>query len=190
MGMIFQKIFKKGGREMKRVTYFIIAAFIILGAQIFSPPSWGGAAVEQSPRAGTAIAVDLGPVGSFYVLSVKGIGDESEIVEYKAVQEKGVQVVQRVPGRYRLSEIVMKKFIEPPGKDLLYKWRRTVVDGKVARYNGGIVFMDATMKPVARYNFYNAWPSQWKGIALDGSSPQTGLYEEFVLTVERIERVQ
>lgn len=64
-----------------------------------------------------------------------------------------------------------------------------MTEGKLTsfRKNGAIVFLDANMKEVARYNFYNAWPSQWKGITLDGQFP---FAEEIVLTLEKIERVR
>ena len=58
------------------------------------------------------------------------------------------------------------------------------------RYNGAIMYLDVAMKPIARYNFFNACPSPWKGITTDGQSSQLPLTEEFVLIVERIERVQ
>ena len=63
------------------------------------------------------------------------------------------------------------------------------MDGRVIKENGAIVFFDAGAKEVARYNFYNAWPKQWKGITFDGQG-QSPLAEEIVLTVEKVERIR
>ncbi len=176
---------------MKRAMYIVLAVLITLGAQTFFPLSGESeAAQREAPLAGAAAVIEVVPLGSVYPVAVKGIGDENEVIEQKVVQEKGQSVIRKMPGRLKLSDIVIKISVGPLANDFLYKWRRGFLQGKEPRRNGSISFLDATAKPIARYNFFNAWPSQYKGPSLDMQSPQLGLTEEFVLTLEGIERVQ
>ena len=88
---------------------------------------------------------------------------------------------------HKFSDIVIK--INAVGNLDFHKWRRDFSQGKVFRKDGSIVFFDAGLKEISRYNFFRAWPSQYKGITIDRQSPQSVFTEEFVLTVEGIERV-
>ena len=180
----------KGKIEMKRVTYFIMGALILLSAQFFFPsPGEGAAVARQEVILSGGVVIELDGKGT-YLIAVSGIGDETEVIEFKsAVDKTGTFVVSKTPGRHKISDIVIKKMVTPPANDPLYLWRRSVLDGKIIRKNGAIVFFDASMKEVARYNFYNAWPKQWKGITFDGQG-QSSLAEEIVLAVEKIEHIR
>jgi phage tail-like protein len=175
---------------MKRATYFIMAALILLGAQFFSPSPGEGAATgtKEDPLLTGAVAIELDGKG-IYLFSVSGIGDETEVVERQGADKTGIIVVAKTPGRLKISDIVIKKIIAPAANDPLYLWRKSVTDGKIIKKNGAILFFDAKLREVARYNFYNAWPRQWKGVTFDGQG-QSSLAEEIVLTVDKVERIR
>jgi phage tail-like protein len=177
--------------EMKRAMYLVLAVLIILGAQIYSPPSGESAmAQREAPITGGAASIEVAGVVAGYLLAVKGIGNENEVVEHKIVDKTGGQMVQKIPGRYKLSDIVIRMNATSGNLDF-YKWRNGFLQGKVPKAKEGfIVFYDSGLKEVARYRFFNAWPSQYKGITMDLQSPQMGFTEELVLTVEGIERVK
>jgi phage tail-like protein len=174
---------------MKKAIYFIGAACILLGLSLISPQVSGGATKDALPAIFVIIELEGTPAVQVQLLSVKGIADEHEIIENK-LNEKGGISIQKVPGRFKISDISIRKLPAPAANDPLYQWRRGVVDGKITRRNGSIVFYDARQQEVARYKFYNAWPSQWKGMVFDSFSAQGPFFEEFVLTVERVERVR
>lgn len=179
----------RGGIEMKKATFLVLSVLIILGARFFSPsPGEGAADTRREVDVIASVTVWIELDGKLTaLLAISGIGDENEVVEHKITGPRGENLIQKIPGRVKISNIVIKKYVTPPANDLLYLWRRGVVDGRIIRKNGAIVFLDANMKEVARYNFYNAWPSQWKGITLGGQSP---FAEEIMLSVDKIERVR
>ena len=71
----------------------------------------------------------------------------------------------------------------------LWEWRREVETGDVdsARRNGSIVLYDSKSEEVARWNFFQGWPSKWKGASLDAGTDDIAL-EEVTITHEGVER--
>ncbi len=169
---------------MKRATYLILTVVIVFGTQTFSPSSGEGAEVQrtmpaqtqravpmsQAPLAGGAASIEVQGLFTSWVVAIKGIGNENEVIEQKVVQGK-VPLVQKAPGRLKVSDIVIRRNIS--GNLDFFKWRKTFVEGGLSRKNGSIIFYDAKMIPLVRYDFSNAWPSQYKGITIDGQSPQS-----------------
>jgi phage tail-like protein len=181
----------KGGTEMKRAMYVVLAVLIILGAQIYSPPSGESAAAQkEAPITGSFTAsIDVQGAVVGYLAAVKGIGNENEVIEHKTVDKMG-ELVMKVPGRFKVTDIVIRMNATPDKFDF-YNWRMSFLQrGAKEKKNGSIVFYDATLKPIVQYNFINAWPSQYRGITMDPQSPYMGFVEELVLTVEGIARVK
>jgi phage tail-like protein len=144
---------------------------------------------RQDPLVGHHFMLDLGGRITGYFTEVSGLGSETEIVEQKSVNEKGVEVVLKIPGRLKWGDIVLKQGIT---SDLgLWDWRKQVEDGKVkdARANGSIVMYDQELKEAARWNFLNAWPSKISGPTPKADSNEIGL-EELTLVHEYITRVK
>lgn len=122
-----------------------------------------------------------------YFTEVSGLGSETEIIEQKVVNEKGHEVVIKIPGRLKWSDIVLKRGITS-NLDM-WDWRKQVEDGDVkgARSNGSIVMYDQTGSEVARWNFNNAWPSKISGPSPKSDSNEI-VVEELTLVHEYIKR--
>jgi phage tail-like protein len=118
---------------------------------------------REDPIVGFHFALDVQGVIKGYFTEVSGIGSESEVAEQKVVSEKGVQVVLKVPGRLKWGDITLKRGLTS-NMDL-WKWRKMVEDGDVkgSRKNGSIIMFDQSLKPVAQWDFKNAWPSKISG---------------------------
>lgn len=73
----------------------------------------------------------------------------------------------------------------------IWKWRDQVVQGKVeeARKNGTITMFDQELRPVAQWNFVNAWPVKVSGPTVKSDSNEFGV-EELVITHEGLTRTQ
>jgi phage tail-like protein len=144
---------------------------------------------REDPLLGFNFALDVGGAIKGYFTEVAGIGSESEVVEQKAVTEKGVEVVHRIPGRLKWGDITLKRGITSSMD--LWDWRQKVEDGKVkdARKNGSIVMFDRELKEAARWNFVNAWPSKITGPAPKADSNEIGV-EEMTIVHEHISRVK
>jgi phage tail-like protein len=147
------------------------------------------AAGREDPLLGFNFALDIGGTIKGYFTEVSGIGSESEIVEQKVVNDKGVEVILRIPGRLKWGDIVLKRGITSSMD--LWNWRKDVEDGKVktARKNGSIVMYDRELKEAARWNFINAWPSKISGPAPKADGNEIGV-EEMTIVHEYITRVK
>jgi phage tail-like protein len=142
---------------------------------------------REDPLVGFLFALDIQGVVAGYFTECGGIGSESEIAEQKVVSEKGVQIVLKVPGRLKWSDITLKRGLTSSMD--LWEWRKMVEDGNVksARKNGTITMFDQTLNPKAKWEFKNAWPSKISGPSpkSDGNDIQV---EELTIVHEYIVR--
>ena len=123
-----------------------------------------------------------------YFTECSGLGSESEVMEHKVVNEKGIEIVKKIPGRLKWGDITLKRGITS-NLDM-WNWRRQVEEGKVgeARRNGSIVMYDQELQEKARWNFVNGWPTKISGPSPKADSNEIGV-EELVIAHELISRV-
>jgi phage tail-like protein len=114
--------------------------------------------------------------------NVEGLDSETEIVEY---QDGDDMILRKRPGRTKYSNVTLKRgYIN---NTELWEWRKAVIDGKVMRKSGSIIMCDDAGEEIMRYNFFEAWPSKWKGFTLDGKGTDVNV-EEIELVCEKLER--
>lgn len=144
---------------------------------------------REDPIVGFHFALDIQGVVKGYFTEVSGIGSETEVAEQKVVNEKGIQVVLKVPGRLKWGDITLKRGLTSSMD--LWKWRKKVEDGdaKAARMNGSITMFDQSLKPVAQWDFKNAWPSKISGPTPKSDSNELQV-EEITIVHEYIARVK
>ena len=144
---------------------------------------------REDPLLSFNFAIDVGGAIKGYFTEVGGLGSENEIVEQKVVNEKGVEVILKIPGRLKWGDVTLKRGITSSMD--LWDWRKQVEEGKVkdARKNGSIVMYDRELKEAARWNFLNAWPSKISGPAPKSDGNEIGV-EEMTIVHEFIERVK
>jgi phage tail-like protein len=144
---------------------------------------------REDPLVGARFKIDVGGVITGYFTECSGLGSETEITEHKVVNEKGVEVVMKIPGRLKWGDITLKRGIT---SDMgLWDWRKMVEDGDVvgARRDGSIVMYDQSLAEKARWNFLQAWPSKISGPTPKADSNEISV-EELTLVHEYIERVK
>lgn len=144
---------------------------------------------REDPLVGFHFAVDIQGVVTGYFTEVSGLGSETEIVEHKVVNEAGVEVVMKIPGRLKWENIVLKRGITSDMQ--IWTWRAMVENGNVggARKDGSIVMYDQSLKEVARWNFNRAWPVKVTGPSVKSDGNEIGI-EELTIAHEYIVRVQ
>jgi phage tail-like protein len=144
---------------------------------------------REDPLLGFNFAIDVGGAVKGYFTEVAGLGSENEIVEQKVVNDKGIEIILKIPGRLKWGDITLKRGITS-NMDL-WNWRKQVEDGKVktARKNGSIVMYDRELKEAARWNFTNAWPSKISGPTPKSDGNEIGI-EELTIVHEFIQRVK
>ena len=95
-----------------------------------------------------------------------GLDSTTEPVQYRQGGENNT--VRKLPGKTTYSDIVLKRGLTD--SDELWKWRKTVIDGKAARKNGSIIVLDTTGEEKVRWNFIEAWPTKWEGPSFDAAA--------------------
>ncbi len=120
-------------------------------------------------------------VGGFK--SVSGMDSETEVIEFKQGNDT---VVRKKPGRTTYANIVLERGYT--ATDDLWTWRKNIEDGKIDRRSGSIIVLDQDgQTEVARYNFYEGWPSKW--YVPDMNSDTSGMaIEKIEISIEKVER--
>ena len=143
---------------------------------------------DSDPLIGFNFILDIkdGVMGMFTECS--GLGSENEVVEHKVVDENGRELVQKLPGRMKFNDIVLKRGVTD--RLDLWDWRGKVERGEMgdARTNGSVVMVDRNYEELARWNFTNGWPSKISGPALNAGSNDIAV-EEITIVHEGMERV-
>jgi len=117
-------------------------------------------------------------------IECSGLEDTTEVIEVRSGGDS--TTVYKLPGKTSYGDITLKWGTTASTE--LMDWRQDVVNGTVTRRTGSVVLYDlANQTEVARWNFYNAWPSKWDGPALNAKGNDIAI-ETLVLAVERLTR--
>ena len=118
---------------------------------------------QEDPIIGFNFKLDVGDSITGYFTEVSGLGSSNEVIEHKVVNDKGLEIVMKIPGRLTWDDITLKRGVTSSMD--AWNWRQQVVEGDVvgARKNGSIVMFDRNLNEVVRYNFENGWPSSYQG---------------------------
>ena len=141
----------------------------------------------EDPLLGFNFMLELDSTLAGYFTECSGVGSEHEIVEHKVVDSKGHEVVRKIPGRLKWTDVTLKRGVT---SDLqIWQWRDLVVKGQMgdARKNATITMLDREYKPVAKWHFANAWPSKVSGPSFKSDDNSFGV-EEVTLVHEGIHR--
>jgi len=137
---------------------------------------------ELDPIGNFNFKVEIEGVTQGAFRNVEGLDSETEIVEF---QDGDDIILRKRPGRTKYSNITLKRgYINTTE---LWDWRKKVIEGVVERKAGSVILCADDGSEVMRYNFFEAWPSKWKGFTLDGKGTDVNV-EEIELAVEKIER--
>jgi phage tail-like protein len=133
--------------------------------------------ITEDPLLGFNFMLELEGAIAGYFTECSGIGSEHEIVEQKVVDKQGHEIIRKLPGRLKFTDITLKRGITSDLK--IWEWRDFAVKGgmKDARKNCSITMLSRDYKPVAVWHFTNAWPSKVTGPSLKSDSNEIGVEE-------------
>lgn len=143
---------------------------------------------ERDPLIGSNFALEIQGVVVGFFKQASGFNNSSEVVTHKMTDDKGRQVIYKVPGELNWDDITLQRGITDDMT--LWKWRQQVINGQIAeaRKNGSIVMYNQSGEEKARFNFHNGWPSAWKGPDVNAEDNAVAI-EEITITHEGLERV-
>jgi phage tail-like protein len=136
------------------------------------------------PYRGFNFLVEIDGITQGGFQEVSGLDSTTASVDYREGTDPN-HVRKLSGGLNTFTAVSLKRGITD--SDELWKWRQTVVDGKMQRRNGSIVLLDETGAEKIRWNFINAWPSKWTGPSFNSTSTAVAI-ETLELTHEEIKR--
>ncbi len=158
---------------------------LVLAVLILHPGSWeqraGARAKSTDPLVGAFFQVEVeGKLGGTFS-ACSGIGSVHEIIEHKTNTKGGPEVIQKIPGRLKWSDVTLSRPVTADMK--LHSWRQEVIDGRIAeaRKKCTITVVDRTGQTAATWDLNNAWPS---GLIINQKAGGEPLIEEMTVTYE------
>ena len=141
------------------------------------------AIIKQDPYRSCNFLVEIDGITQAGFQECSGLDSSTGSIDYREGND-GRQA-RKVPGMNTFSPISLKRGITD--SDELWKWRKTVADGKVERRNGSVVLLDEKGDAKIRWSFRNAWPSKWTGPAFNASGNAIAI-ESLEITHEELVR--
>jgi phage tail-like protein len=114
---------------------------------------------------------------------VSGLDVSTDPVDYREGTDSNH--LRKLSGLNKYSPITLKRGITD--SDELWKWRQTVIDGKVERKTGSIILLDETGAEKIRWDFVNGWPTKWTGPSFNSTSATVAI-ETLEITIEELKR--
>jgi phage tail-like protein len=152
--------------------------------------------IKNDPLVGSNFWLELDGATVSMLSEVSGLDLEIEVVEVKQASQAGQYAGFKTMGQPKLAgELSVKRMaaIDIEG-DAIWKWFNAIRDKGMGlksradqRKNGSVVVYDSTNAEVARWNFYNAWPSKISNDSFSATSTDA-VSETITLVIERLER--
>ncbi|MEO9009463.1 MAG: phage tail protein [Nakamurella sp.] len=133
-----------------------------------------------------------------YLSGVSGLDLSMDVAESIQVGPDGKKTIRKMLGAHIKPSDLSLTRVAPPemAQDALWKWFNTIYQKGMPHANrgeerkdGSIVIYDSAGTEVARFNFFNGWPSKIStdALSVDSNDP---VKETITLTIERLERVK
>ena len=133
------------------------------------------------PYRGFNFLVEIDGITQAGFQEVDSLDSSTDPIEYREGADPNH--ARKLPGLNKYSAITLKRGITD--SDELWKWRATVVSGKIERRNGSIILRDDAGQEKIRWNFLNGWPSKWAGPALNATNSAVAI-ESLEITHEEL----
>jgi phage tail-like protein len=120
-----------------------------------------------------AFALEIDSVAMAFFTEVSGLESATDHTEVTQQTKDGRPYIHRVPARQANKPGTLTLKTKSVGAaEQLWKWRKQVVDGKIAAAlrNGSVVIYDTENKEIGRWNFVKGWPSKLSIGSLSASS--------------------
>jgi phage tail-like protein len=152
--------------------------------------------IATDPIVARNFFLEIPGMDTLIMQSVSGLDVELDVVEVTQNGKDGKQQhIKTLGGTLKTPTVTMTRMAPQKAEsDPIWKWFLAIRDGGFAsrssnRQNGSIVLYDGTLKEVARFNFFNGWPSKISTDQLSSDS-NDAMKETIEFQTERIERTK
>lgn len=136
---------------------------------------------RTDPYRGYNFLVEIDGISQAGFQEVSGLDVTTDPVDYREGTDP--PHVRKLPGLNKYTTITLKRGITD--SDELWRWRKTVIDGKAERKNGSIVLRNEAGEEKLRWNFKEGWLSQWTGPSFNSTSTAVAV-ETLIITHEEL----
>ena len=152
--------------------------------------------VRNDPLIGSNFWLEINGAKVSMLSEVSGLDMEIEVVEVKQAAQNGQYVGYKAMGQKKMPGELTVKRVTPLNidQDEVWKWFNKIRDSGMGitdrsgeRKDGSVVVYDASNKEVARWNFFNAWPSKISNDSFSATSAEASS-ETITFVIERLER--
>ena len=152
--------------------------------------------IKTDPLVGSNFWLELDGATVSMLSEVSGLDLEIEVVEVKQTSQNGQYAGFKAMGQSKMpGELSIKRMAAVQiDDDPIWKWFNSIrekgmglKDRASQRKNGSVVIYDSTNAEVARWNFFNAWPSKISNDSFSATSTDP-VSETITLVIERLER--
>jgi phage tail-like protein len=142
-------------------------------------------AITRTEFQGSFFSLEIDKVKIALFTSCTGISIEVDVIEHPTGQLDGKHYTQKIPGgRAKYGDVTLKRGLTP--NDELQKWFDKVANAQeFDRSTGAITVLSREMKPVAKFNFVEMWPTKLSIGDLSAKSTEV-LVEELTLAHEGV----
>jgi len=112
-----------------------------------------------------------------------GLGASIEVVQYREGGDPST--VRKMPGKVTYPDIVLRWGVTDSRE--MYDWHFNAIQGNIERKTGSIIIIGCDVEDKWRLNFFDAWPSVWRGPDFSGTGRDVAI-ESMTLVCERVER--
>lgn len=120
-------------------------------------------------------------VGGF--TSVRGLESKMEV---QTIREGGVNDhAYKLGGQVSYGDLVLESGLT--ALDPMWLWYEATLQGRIKRRNGSVYMLNDLGLPTVWYDFFNAWPIEWQGPALDSGQTLVAT-QRFVLAHEGVRK--
>jgi phage tail-like protein len=112
-----------------------------------------------------------------------GLGSQVQTVDYR--EGGDTATVRKLPGQTTYPDIALKWGVTDSRE--LYDWHLKAVDGVIERKNGSVILCDDTGQEKVRWNFFNAWPSQYEAPSFNATANEVAI-DTLTLSCEGLRR--
>jgi|ERR1019366_2673606 phage tail-like protein len=149
------------------------------------PEAQSGAGTRVDPFRAYNFKLSIMGVTEGHFTACANIGIKVEAIKYR--EGGAASIVRKFPGLVDYGDVTLQYGLTRSTE--LWKWFMTAVEGKVERKNISIILMDSDgTTEVMRWDLINAWPSAWRGAALDALSHEVAI-ESLTIVFESLNRV-
>lgn len=144
------------------------------------------ASTRDDPFASFNFLVEIDSVTKAGFSECSGLTMETDPIEYRNGNE--TTTVRKIPGLNKFGNITLKNGITLNAD--LWKWRKTVMDGRTERHSGSITLLNEERKAVVRWTFREGWPRKLDGPTFNAKNNEIAIQTlEIVLEDLTVENV-